>query len=101
LVLNWRKSILGEIKFASALGPGACSDYIVKRRYVWKLPGVEDDRKIVGDVRAQIPGNHGWSSRPEMVEGLEVGRKPCPRGMIIVWVLARVPFWCSCWIGVA
>ena len=31
----------------------ACSDYIVKRRYVWKLPGVEDDRKVVGDVRAQ------------------------------------------------
>jgi hypothetical protein len=26
----------------------------VKRRYVWKLPGVEDGRKVVGDVRAQI-----------------------------------------------
>lgn len=53
LVLNWRKDILGEIKFASALGPDACSDYIVKRRYVWKLPGVEGDRKVVRSVRAQ------------------------------------------------
>jgi hypothetical protein len=33
--------------------PDACSDYIVKRRYVWKLPGIEDGRKTVGDVRAQ------------------------------------------------
>ena len=48
------EDILGENKFASALGPDACSDYIVKRRYVWKLPGVEDGRKVVGDVRAQI-----------------------------------------------
>ena len=53
LVLNWRKGILGEIKVCIGLGPDACSDYIVKRRYVWKLPGVEDGRKIVGDVRAQ------------------------------------------------
>ena len=79
----------------------ACSDYIVKRRYVWKLPGVEDGRKIVGDVRAQIQRNHGWSSRPDVVEGLEVGRKSCPRDMDVVWVSFGMPFWCSCWIGVA
>lgn len=24
----------------------ACSAYIVKRRYVWKLPGVDGDRKV-------------------------------------------------------
>jgi hypothetical protein len=24
----------------------ACSAYIVKRRYVWKLPGVDGDRKM-------------------------------------------------------
>ncbi len=88
LVLNWRKDILGEIKVCIASNEvDACSDYIVKRRYVWKLPGVEDGRKIVGDVRAQPLRNHGWSSRPDVVEGLEVGRKPCPRDMIIVWVL--------------
>ncbi len=27
------------------------------------------------DVRAQFLRNHGWPSRPDMVEGLEVGRK--------------------------
>lgn len=26
-------------------------------------------------VRAQFLRNHGWPSRPDMVEGLEVGRK--------------------------
>jgi hypothetical protein len=56
----------------------------VKRRYVWKLPGVDGDRKMAGDVRAQSLRSHGWSSRPEMEEGLEVGRKSCLKGMIVV-----------------
>jgi hypothetical protein len=42
------EDILGENKFASALGPDACSDYIVKRRYVWKLPGVLNDLRSFG-----------------------------------------------------
>ena len=29
-----------EIKFASAEWPDACSAYIVKRRLIWRLPGV-------------------------------------------------------------
>jgi hypothetical protein len=33
--------LIEKIKFASVRQePDACSDYIVKRRYVWKLPGV-------------------------------------------------------------
>jgi hypothetical protein len=36
-----------EIKVCiGSIEPDACSDSIVKRRYVWKLPGVEGDRKI-------------------------------------------------------
>jgi hypothetical protein len=65
-------------------GLDACSDYIVKRRYVWKLPGVEDGREAVFDVRAQSHRNHGWSSRSDMVEGLEVGRKLVTQGMFVV-----------------
>jgi hypothetical protein len=37
-----------EIKVCiGSFEPDACSDYIVKRRYVWKLPGVEDGRKVI------------------------------------------------------
>lgn len=67
----------------------ACSAYIVKRRYVWKLPGVDGDRKVAGDVRAQSRRNHGWSSRPEMAEGLEVGRKSCPKRHDRCWGVLR------------
>jgi len=31
---------LEEKKFASAAWPDACSAYIVKRRLIWRLPGV-------------------------------------------------------------
>lgn len=79
----------------------ACSAKIVKRRYVWKLPGVEGDRKVAGDVRAQPRRNHGWSSRPEMAEGLEVGGKLVVEGMDVVWVSFGMPIWCSWLIGVA
>ena len=52
-------------------GFDACSDYIVKRRYVWKLPGVEDGRKAVGDVRAQSCSSCRRSSRSATDQGLE------------------------------
>ena len=51
------EDILGENKFASALGPDACSDYIVKRRYVWKLPGVLSNSY-------ELPG----TSEPSLIE---------------------------------
>jgi len=33
----------------------ACSAYIVKRRYVWKLPGVLSGRKIVSRRPSPVP----------------------------------------------
>ena len=45
---------------------------IVKRRLIWRLPGVLG---LARGVRAQSLRTHGWPSRPEMGEGLEVGRK--------------------------
>jgi hypothetical protein len=72
----------------------------VKRRYVWKLPGVDGDRKMARDVRAQSRRNHGRSSRPEMAEGLEVGGKSCRSRHGCCWGVLRdallvfMPDWC-------
>jgi hypothetical protein len=44
---------LKKKRFASAFGLDACSAYIVKRRLIWRLPGVLSNRKVVQSVRAR------------------------------------------------
>lgn len=53
----------------------------------------------VRNVRAQSLRNHGWPSRPDVVEGLEVGRKLVLKAFLLLAFFGMLLT--GCWIGVA
>jgi len=90
-----RKLSFEEVKVCIGFEPDACSAYIVKRRLIWRLPGVLSDREVVWGVRARTLRYRGWPSRLETKEGTEVGRK-----LVALGRQRRSRKWFTCVVGI-